>query len=288
MKQFDKKFGATFLKEIPDSPGTYRMWDESGTLIYVGKAKNLRKRLAQYRGAKRGRRQRRMQKVIKNAVRIDFEVATSEYAALLRELDDIQKFRPRFNIAGAYSFMYPQIGVFDAGREIFLCVTTLPQHYAEFQLYGCFRSRRITRDAFFGLLEILKYLGHASKPSKRFPRRKYSHVVGYRRLPADWLGHFHRFLRGESYEMLEWLSLQLLEKPAARAKSEEVQAAIDALKKLWRFEIVPLERTLMRASCSNYPVNQLERDRIFLQARYENNDGTPAGADAPPTPTHSP
>jgi hypothetical protein len=269
LKPFDKKFGENFLSEVPASPGTYRMWNEAGILIYVGKAKNLKRRLAQYKNARKGRRQRRMQKVLKQAVRINFEVAISEYAALLRELDDIQEFRPHFNIAGAYSFLYPQIGVLDSGKEIFLCVTTLPEHYREFEFYGCFRSRKITRDAFFSLLQLLRFIGHSAKANKKFAPRKYSHVVGFRRLPEPWLGHFRKFLRGETNEMLEWLSLTLLEKPAARAQAEAVQESLEALKKLWRWEILPLERILSDACHDRYPVSQLERDRLFLKAKYQ-------------------
>lgn len=264
------------------------MWDEFGVMIYVGKAKNLRRRLAQYRNARRGRRQRRMQKVLKNSVRLTFEIAATEYAALLRELDDIQKFRPKFNIAGAYSFLYPQLGVFKDRREIFLCVTTLPEFFPDFQMYGCFRSRKFTRDAYFALVELFRFIGHSSKATKRFPRRKYSSVIGLRKLPQECLPHLEQFLRGRSAEMLEWLSLALLEKPSARARSEEVQEHLDALKKFWRWEIVPLEKMLMRSGFTKYPVSQLDRDRLFLQARYEKFDGTPAGADAPSTPTHSP
>ena len=56
MRTFDRKFGADFLAGVPLEPGTYRLYDAAGTLIYVGKAGNLRRRLAQYRTAGRQRR----------------------------------------------------------------------------------------------------------------------------------------------------------------------------------------------------------------------------------------
>jgi hypothetical protein len=43
---FDEKFGADFLAGVPREPGIYRMYDAAGGLLYVGKARNLRRRLA--------------------------------------------------------------------------------------------------------------------------------------------------------------------------------------------------------------------------------------------------
>jgi len=50
---FDRKFGVDFLAGVPREPGIYRMYDAADGLLYVGKARNLRRRLAQYRTARR-------------------------------------------------------------------------------------------------------------------------------------------------------------------------------------------------------------------------------------------
>jgi len=50
---FERKFGTDFLATVPREPGIYRMYDAAGGLFYVGKARNLRRRLAQYRTARR-------------------------------------------------------------------------------------------------------------------------------------------------------------------------------------------------------------------------------------------
>jgi excinuclease ABC subunit C len=79
-------------------PGVYGMLDESGELIYVGKAKSLRARLLSYfrsrsRDPKAGRLLRRTRAIV-------WENATSEFAALLRELELIQRWRPAWNVQG--------------------------------------------------------------------------------------------------------------------------------------------------------------------------------------------
>ena len=73
MKAFDKKFGDGFLSNVPSAPGIYRVFDAAGELIYVGKAKNLRRRLSQYRNAKRRKKHLKMREVVKEADRIEIE-----------------------------------------------------------------------------------------------------------------------------------------------------------------------------------------------------------------------
>ena len=59
MRIFDRKFGADFLTGVPRGPGVYRMYDAAGGLLYVGKAGNLRRRLGQYRTARRTKKDRK-------------------------------------------------------------------------------------------------------------------------------------------------------------------------------------------------------------------------------------
>jgi hypothetical protein len=61
---FDRKFGAEFLATVPREPGIYRMYDVAGGLLYVGKACNLRRRLAQYRTARRTKRDRKRRTLV--------------------------------------------------------------------------------------------------------------------------------------------------------------------------------------------------------------------------------
>lgn len=82
----------------PRSPGVYGMTDVSGELIYVGKAKSLRSRLMSYfRGESRDEK---AAKIIKEARGLRWELASCEFAALLRELELIRRWQPRFNVQG--------------------------------------------------------------------------------------------------------------------------------------------------------------------------------------------
>jgi predicted GIY-YIG superfamily endonuclease len=146
---------------LPPSPGIYRFYNGANQLIYVGKAKNLRRRLAQYKNAKRCKAHAKMRKIIREAKRLEHEVCADEFQALCLETQWIQKHRPKWNVVGAFFFLYPMVGLRAEGGHLYLCYTTTPERYAAFQFHGSFRSRERTRDAFFALVELLSLVGHS-------------------------------------------------------------------------------------------------------------------------------
>jgi excinuclease ABC subunit C len=82
----------------PQQPGVYGMLDAEDHLLYVGKAKNLRTRLQSYFRHKS--RPARAGRIIAQARRIVWEITPSEFASLLRELELIRRWRPRWNVQG--------------------------------------------------------------------------------------------------------------------------------------------------------------------------------------------
>ena len=76
-------------------PGTYRMVDATGRIIYVGKAKRLRARLLTYF---RADRHEKASQILHSAADITWEYAPSEFSACLAELRQIGRFRPIFNV----------------------------------------------------------------------------------------------------------------------------------------------------------------------------------------------
>lgn len=82
----------------PGEPGVYAMINADGEIIYVGKAKNLRKRLFCYVRSKG--RDRKAAKILARTRTIVWEALPSEFTALLRELELIRRWRPRWNVQG--------------------------------------------------------------------------------------------------------------------------------------------------------------------------------------------
>src|SRR5437016_7928181 len=101
-KPLVERLGKKFFRKIPARPGVYKMHDATGNLLYVGKAKNLRKRLGSYRVANPERMPRRHLRMLRAVVRIDLEECADERSALMRESELLLKLRPKFNRAGTW------------------------------------------------------------------------------------------------------------------------------------------------------------------------------------------
>lgn len=80
-----------------DVPGTYRFYSPEGEVVYVGKSKRLRTRLLSY--FRCSYPEEKGARIVREATRIEWEHAPSEFAALLEELRLIKRFRPRYNVA---------------------------------------------------------------------------------------------------------------------------------------------------------------------------------------------
>jgi excinuclease ABC subunit C len=269
VRAFDRKFGADFLAAVPSEPGVYRFYDPAGTLLYVGKARNLRRRLAQYRATRRTKRDRKRRALVETAARVAWEVCPSELDAALTEIELIQTFRPPRNVATAYSFLYPFIGLRVEARESEFCLTTSPEAFSGFELHGAFRSRAVTREAFFALMRLLRLVGHSTDRSRphRLRTTRHAHVLRFRRLPAAWPDLWREFLRGTSRDALVELCLRLLDHPAARARGAIIQEDLRAIGRFFEEEISPLTAAIAATGYASYPVAQRDRDLLFVRYR---------------------
>ena len=98
------------IKLFPHSPGVYRYYDAEGNVIYVGKAKDLHKRVAQY-FVSPDRLTRKTAVMVSKIADAEYTVVDSESDALLLENNLIKQFKPRYNILLKDSKTYPWICV---------------------------------------------------------------------------------------------------------------------------------------------------------------------------------
>jgi len=85
------------MREFPQKPGAYLFKDKSGKIIYIGKAKNLRKRINSY-FAHGDNQSRKLSRIIRNAEEIEHIITATETEALILEGNLIKKHRPRYNV----------------------------------------------------------------------------------------------------------------------------------------------------------------------------------------------
>ena len=95
------------VKRLPNAPGVYRMMNAAGDVLYVGKARSLRKRVTQYA---QGRfHTNRIGRMVRETARMEFVVTRTETEALLLEANLIKRLRPRFNVLMRDDKSFPYI-----------------------------------------------------------------------------------------------------------------------------------------------------------------------------------
>ena len=97
----------SILKTIPTDPGVYRYYDDKGEIIYVGKAKNLKRRVHSY--FNKQQQSRKVSVLVSRIADIRFTVVNSEMEALLLENNFIKQYKPRYNILLKDDKTYPWI-----------------------------------------------------------------------------------------------------------------------------------------------------------------------------------
>jgi excinuclease ABC subunit C len=96
-----------FLTKLPEEPGIYRMLDEEGTVLYVGKASNLKKRITSYFNKNNSAVKTRS--LVSQIISIEISVTRSETEALLLESNLIKSLRPKYNVLLRDDKSYPYI-----------------------------------------------------------------------------------------------------------------------------------------------------------------------------------
>ena len=83
-------------KTLPNQPGVYQMEDNEGNILYIGKAKNLAKRVINYTSL--NNLTRRLQRMVSLTKSMNFFVTNTELEAIILECNLIKKHKPRFNV----------------------------------------------------------------------------------------------------------------------------------------------------------------------------------------------
>ncbi len=124
------------LRALPEKPGVYRFYDENGTVIYVGKAKRLKRRVSSYFNKEHDSSKVRM--LVTKIRDIETVVVDTEWDALLLENSMIKQFKPKYNILLKDDKTYPWIAV---SREEFPRIfSTRRPEPAKMQLFGPYSS----------------------------------------------------------------------------------------------------------------------------------------------------
>lgn len=140
--------------EIPKAPGVYRFLDKNNRVLYVGKAKNLRNRLANYFGPLNGLHER-TQKMLLAATDVKWTIVDSEYEALQLEFMWIKEFDPPYNVRFRDDKSYPYIAI-SMSEEVPRAFVTRNRELKGVRYFGPYTQAWAVRETLDSLLKVYK------------------------------------------------------------------------------------------------------------------------------------
>jgi excinuclease ABC subunit C len=230
-------------RELPDSAGVYLFYDSEGELLYVGKARSIRKRVASHFSGGEGRLTSRVD-------RIDVLVTANEAEALLAEQSFIKRHRPRFNIRLRDDKSYPYVAVSldeDYPRVYF----TREKHRSGRAYFGPFSSAKRVRETLDLLGKLFQFRTcEGAEPGRRSGSPCLDYYI--KRCGAPCVGYVSR----EEYRRNIEAIVDFLSGRYRRVEAEE-QAKMEEAAAARQFERAAVHRDRLAAIKSLF-----ERQRI--------------------------
>jgi hypothetical protein len=207
-----ERFGAEFFRAVPKRSGIYVMADELGRVLYIGKARNLRQRLASYKYPSASRKVARLNCKVRS---ITWELCDDGVAAGLRENELLRLHKPTFNIVNTRSEHYPFIGLQKPSEDLILRLTKSAEPLAGEQLFGAFKGLPLARAAFGALLRLLWLIEHSCASLLDLPsvllRPKPFETWTIRSAATRWEPLLSEFLSGQSDTLMaSWDGLKTM------------------------------------------------------------------------------
>ncbi len=200
------------LKTIPENPGVYQHLDEEGNVIYVGKARNLQRRVSSYFSHYEDK-SAKIRMLVRHIYDIRVTVVATEVDALLLENNLIKRYQPRYNSMLKDDKSYPYLCITD--EEYPRLLFTRNRHIKG-QYFGPYPNQRILRE----LQEIIDQLFSYRKCNKMQKRPCIKHQIGLCKAPCaglqsheeymDDINNIRNILKGDFSDIVEEMKRQML------------------------------------------------------------------------------
>ena len=221
------------LTAAADKPGVYLMKDAEGAVIYVGKARSLKKRLATYFNPRPGRLDPKTEVLVRQVADVETILTGSENEALILESTLIKRHRPRYNVVLKDDKRYPSLRIDPKAPYPFLSIVR--QVKPDGALYfGPFTSAGAVRDTYRLINKTFKLRKCRTKAPRERARPCLNHQIGTCLAPCclpvseeaygQAVNEVILFLRGRTPELLRDLRREMAE--AAAVQAYETAAAV--------------------------------------------------------------
>jgi excinuclease ABC subunit C len=232
------------IRSFPPSPGVYLMRDETGTILYIGKARNLRQRVSNYFGSTDGRPQVRF--LMARVSTIEFTVTDTEKEALLLENTLIKQHQPRYNLNLKDDKTFFSLRI-DLQKPFprFTIVRKLQRDGARY--FGPYSSASAAREVIRQIQRIFPLRHYPWKTCQSRARPCLYHQMGQCSAPC------HNKISKDDYRQLADSALLFLEgknRDLIKSFKQKMQSAADQLQyeeaARWRDLLKAVESTLER------------------------------------------
>jgi len=230
--------GKAFSARLPTRPGVYLMRDETGQALYVGKARNLRKRVGSYFDARpKGERIMRM---VSRIQAIEISMTRSESEALLLENEWIKSLKPRYNILLRDDKSYPWI-VINSNHDFPRIAFHRGARARDQRYFGPFPSASSVRESINLIQKLFRlrncedsYFAHRNRPCLQYQiRRCTAPCVGFAAAVeyAEQVSDAVLFLEGKDEKIIDRL-IRRMERAAAQREYETAAVCRDQISTL--------------------------------------------------------
>lgn len=220
----------SFLKHLTTHPGVYRMYNKAHMILYIGKAKNLHKRVNSY--FKNGAKDIKTQKLVEQVALIDVTVTPSDYDAFLLERALIKKHKPKYNILFKDDKSYPYLHLSDHPFPRLSGFRGKPRKTGQF--FGPFVSLSSMKETLTLLQKLFpirqceeSYFNHRSRPCLQYQIKRCSAPCVKKISPEDYKMQVEllvKFMRGKLTAVLEEVSRKMQD--AANEENFELAAQL--------------------------------------------------------------
>lgn len=265
----------SIVSNLPDTPGVYRYFDEENTILYIGKAKNLKKRVSSY--FNKTHDSARLNLLVKKIADIQYIVVKTEFDALILENNLIKQFQPRYNVNLKDDKTFPWICI---KKEPFPRIFTTRKIIKDGSLYfGPYASGKMM----YALLDLIRELYplrtcSLALTSDNIAKQKFKVCLEYHMKRC--LGPCENKQSEEDYKTgieeikqiikgnLSWLVKDLKQKMATAAEALDFEKAQNVKAQITALENYQSRSAVVSPTVGNVNVFSIVKDNKFAYVNY--------------------